>query len=314
MSESNPYGKQVEAALSAEEETLRHYGLETVEHQVHVPEFNLRLRILEAGSGPPLVIVPGGGGESLQMLPFMAAMSGYRLIAVNRPGAPGSTAVDHYEVDLRRLAVAVLSAALDHFGLGKAAFAANSMGGLWTFWMALDEPGRISAIVQGGCPALLLDTSAPFPLRLMSTPVVGDLLFPIVQPDDAEGALKELRMAGSSPEQTERLPDELAEARGRVCQLPGYQQSWHSMLQTTLSLTGASDRYRLTAGELRQIGHPVLFIWGNNDPFGGIEVGRRAAELLKNARLEVIDAGHIPYLDQPEACAELAAGFLAQPG
>lgn len=312
MSESIQYSPQVEAALSAESDALGYFGIEADEHLVYMPEYDLRLRLLEVGSGPPLVIVPGGGGDFLQMLPFMAALSGYHLLVINRPGAPGCTGIDHREVDVRRLAVTALSASLDHVGLGQASFIANSMGGLWTFWMALDEPGRIAGIIQGGCPALLLNTSAPFPLRLISTPFIGDLLFPLFQPADADAVAEGLRTMGSSPEVIRRIPEELARARYEVTQLPQFRLSWHSLLKTTLSLSGANHRYRLKAEELRQIEHPVLFIWGDNDPFGDSEVGRRAVELMQNARLELIDAGHIPWLDRPEVCADLAVDFLTQ--
>lgn len=310
MPESNENMSPLESALSAEQKALDYYGLQPKEHHVEVKEFDLRLRVLEVGEGPPLVIVPGGGGETHQMLPFMGEMSGYRLLAINRPGAPGSTGIDYRTVDVRRLVVSAISATLDHFSFDQASFVANSMGGLWTFWMALDKPGRIAHIVQGGCPALFLNTSAPLPMRLLSTPILGDLLFPVAQPGDAQSVLDELKMMGSSQEQIDQLPKKLAEARYCAIQLPEYQQSWHSMMKTTLKLTGSNKRYRLKAEELKKIEQPVLFIWGRNDSFGGTEVVRRAVELMPNAQFELIDTGHIPYLDQPERCANLSVEFL----
>jgi pimeloyl-[acyl-carrier protein] methyl ester esterase len=57
--------------------------------------------------------------------------------------------------------------------------------------------------------------------------------------------------------------------------------------------------------ELRSIETPVQLIWGDGDVYGGPEIGERAAALLPDARLEVIEGGHAPFLDEPERCAEL---------
>jgi len=57
--------------------------------------------------------------------------------------------------------------------------------------------------------------------------------------------------------------------------------------------------------ELRAISAPVQLIWGDRDVYGGPEVGQRAAALLPDARLEVIEGGHAPFLDDAERCADL---------
>ncbi len=58
---------------------------------------------------------------------------------------------------------------------------------------------------------------------------------------------------------------------------------------------------------------PVLFIWGDRDRYGGSEIGRRAAELMPSARLEVVAGNHAPFLDDPERCAALIEGFVEAP-
>ena len=304
--------RSLESALSAERSALEYYGLNVSEHRVPVSQYGLELRVLDAGEGEPLVLVPGGSGDVLQMFPLMAALRGYRLLAVSRPGAAGSTPIDYREADVRRVAVAVISAVLDHLELRQSTLVAHSMGGLWAFWMALDEPARVSAIVQGGCPALLLDTSAPFPMRLIATPILGDLLFPAAQPDHPEDVTEGLKKVMGSPDESiDALPPEMVEARYELANLPTYRLAWHSMMQATLTLRGANPRYRLRESELERIGQRVLFIWGRHDPFGSVDVGRRAAELAPDARLDVIDAGHVVFLDRPEESAELIQRFLS---
>ena len=42
----------------------------------------------------------------------------------------------------------------------------------------------------------------------------------------------------------------------------------------------------LSDAELQQIAAPVLMIWGDEDPYGGPEIGRRATALIPDAYLE----------------------------
>ena len=51
---------------------------------------------------------------------------------------------------------------------------------------------------------------------------------------------------------------------------------------------------------LRRLTVPTLMIWGEHDPIVPIADARAAlAELIPDARLEVLPAGHAPQLGQP---------------
>lgn len=45
-------------------------------------------------------------------------------------------------------------------------------------------------------------------------------------------------------------------------------------------------------------------------PYGGPEIGRRAAALMPNAHLEVIPARHAAFLDDPQRCSALINQLL----
>jgi 2-hydroxy-6-oxonona-2,4-dienedioate hydrolase len=83
------------------------------------------------------------------------------------------------------------------------------------------------------------------------------------------------------------------------------------MIEACVSLRGVRPDLRLGPKLLSRIRPPTLLVWGDDDPFGSVDVGRRASELMPRARLEVVSGGHLPWLDQPGRCASLATEFLA---
>jgi pimeloyl-ACP methyl ester carboxylesterase len=270
-----------------------------------LPKPGLSVRVLEVGEGEPVLFVHGGGGVASAWTPLMAGWRAGRVIAIDRPGHGLSERFDYRGIDLRRHAVDVLEGVLDALGHDRVKVVANSMGGLWSFWLALDRPARVDRLVQLGCPALMLDTGAPLPLRLMSKPWLGRLLTRLEPPGDKSSRKLFARM-GHDPA---TLPAELFELVSAASRLPAFQEAWFSLLGRALTLRG--PRISLTEDELRRVTASVLFLWGGNDPFGGVEVGRRACTLLPQGSLEVIGTGHLPWLDAPEACRAAAERFLA---
>jgi pimeloyl-ACP methyl ester carboxylesterase len=63
---------------------------------------------------------------------------------------------------------------------------------------------------------------------------------------------------------------------------------------------------------LRAVTTPSLIVWGRHDRIVPHDCGAQYAEILANARLEIVeDAGHVVDLEQPERLAELIAAFIA---
>jgi hypothetical protein len=88
---------------------------------------------------------------------------------------------------------------------------------------------------------------------------------------------------------------------------PGFRTAMLSHMWLAMRLGRPRPENFLSETELRHIAAPVLMIWGDEDPYGGPEIGRRAAALIPNAHLEVIPARHAPRppalrrVDQPTA-------------
>ena len=157
-----------------------------------------------------------------------------------------SEGIDHRAVDVRQLAVDTLSVVLDTFGIKRAPVIGNSMGGLWSFWLALDRPERVTALVELGTPALILDTSAPFAMRLMSVPVLNRLLVKMMVPKSREKARELPGFLGHPREVGSNWSEAEVECSYQFPRLPTYQVSWLSLMTRMLNQIGrASCRERV---------------------------------------------------------------------
>jgi 2-hydroxy-6-oxonona-2,4-dienedioate hydrolase len=302
-----------QAALAAERRFFTHYDLDYQSHNIEMDEPDLRLRVLEVGEGPPVLMVPGGAGDAFIFAPLMAQLTGWRVIAINRPGAGLSDGVDHRQVDLRQLAANTVRTVADAFDLDRVPIICNSMSGLWSFWYTLAYPDRVSSMVQMGCPALILNTSAPFFMRLLGVPGINRFIAPQMQPKSIDTTLSGLRFQGSSQEDIDRMPRAAADAAYHMYQLPTYLETWKSLVGAVATASGANPRYQLGAEELERVKQPVQFIWGENDVFGDLDVARQATGIIPHAQLHEIQTGHLPFIDQPEATGAVIREFLGDP-
>ena len=302
---------RIEAARRAERRVYEHYGVALAEHSVDVEELGGRMRVVEVGAGPPIVLITGGNGVGLEWAPLLPELRGHTLYVMDRPGAGFSDGIDHRSVSFRHQAISATNALFEHFELDTAPIVGNSVGGNWAIRFALAHPERVSAIALLGCPGFYPGTSAPLPLRLGSVPVVGGFLFErFIRADDADGARGNWEFLGQSSATIESLPKEFAEAWYRMQNLPHAKLSWVSMLQTVVRLRGAVPEVTLTPDDLRTVAVPVSLIWGREDTFGTVERGRRGAEHFPGAEFHEVGVGHLPWLDETETCGELVREFV----
>jgi pimeloyl-ACP methyl ester carboxylesterase len=289
----------------AERRLLDRYSISASSRYIELPDPRLRARILEVGTGTPVLFVHGGGGAAMNWIPLLAQLRGIRAIAIDRPGHGLSDPFDYRGVDLRRHAVTFLNSVIDSLGLDCVPIVANSMGGLWSLWAALDVPARVSSLALLGCPAFLLDTGAPAPMRLLSVPYLNRLLMK-AQPASAKGARQMWTMMRAD---VAALPRELIEATAAVLQIPSTAVAWRTLLENTLRLRGPLP-YAFSENDLRRVRQRTLFLWGTRDPFGAPAVGRRAVALMPDARIEVLDEGHLPWLDDPAPAGRFVSAHL----
>jgi len=300
------------AARKAEEHLLAFYGLQAKDHFMQLPKLGVKIRVSEIGSGKPILVVPGNTGDAFPLIPLLAEMKGYHILAINRPGGGLSEGMDHRKVDFHEEANETIHTVLEAFSLEQIPIIGHSIGGHWSLWYAMDHPERVSALILLGVPGNILTTCPPFSLRLMTVPILNSLLFKSIEAHSSKAALKGLSLVGHSAENLARLPKELAECYSAFEKLPHYRISTLSMMQKINHLYGADPRVHINGGQLQNIQCPAMFLWGTNDPFGSIETGREIASLMPESEFHAIEGGgHLPWLDDPAGCGRLVMDFLS---
>jgi pimeloyl-ACP methyl ester carboxylesterase len=100
----------------------------------------------------------------------------------------------------------------------------------------------------------------------------------------------------------DRMPDELIELETLHARVHG--PSIARLFRAGASLRGFRPRY-VIGDELHKLSVPTTFLWGEHDAFMAVEEGSEVSGAVPGSRFEVIlDAGHLPSTDQPEAVAE----------
>lgn len=155
------------AFAERQRELLRFYDVPARSRYVGIESPPMRVHLLEAGAGEPLVLIHGGDGEAALWAPLMAELAGdFHLHALDRPGCGLSDPFDYRRTDLRRHAGDYVTSVLDALGLESATLVACSMGGYFALVAALDHPARVRRLALVGMP-VGMSNSAPLPLRVI---------------------------------------------------------------------------------------------------------------------------------------------------
>jgi pimeloyl-ACP methyl ester carboxylesterase len=292
------------AFRQAERRYFEHERLAVEERYVQLALPPLRARLLERGNGDPVLMLHGGGGIAAHWAPLMARLDGYHLVAVDRPGCGLTDPFDNRGVDLREHAVAFVTGLLDALGISRAHIVANSMGATWSLWFALAAPDRVRSLALLGCPANVLSSGAPIPFRLLGVPRLNARMLALEPPSPRQARTLFARL-GHRPDS---LSAEFIDLMARAESLPAYQSHWLSLLENTWFM--GRKRVGIDAHQLRELAQPVQLIWGDRDPFGSPAVGAEMSEIMQRARLVTLAAGHLPWVDEPDRCAEIVREFL----
>lgn len=261
--------------------------------------------VLVAGTGPPVLMINGIGLPAAMWAPLMAHLRDFQIFAIDLPGF-GLTDVDPAAyTDYRRHAIEFVTTTVQQLDLDEApAWITNSLGSRWAIWLAVERPELVKSATFVACPALLLGSSAPFPMRLLSYPPVGKAVTGLY-PSSRKTVQRTAKMVHQYP-----LSAELEEMLVATERLDHFRDHFLQTLHLLLTVTGARPNMAIDPEELSALTPPVQLIWGRDDPFGDVDLGRLAAELIPECEFEVVTGGHAPWLSASNEIGPLVESFL----
>lgn len=262
----------------------------------------LALHYLDAGEGPPVLLLHGMGG-SLANFPRTIALLArdHRVVAVDLAGFGLSDRPR--DADLTPQGQARLVRALmERLGIERADVIGHSLGGAIALHLAARYPevvGRL-VLVSSAVPGRLI----PWFLRpVWYPPVVRTIVALCLHCGPAREWMWRAGGWGADV-----LTPELRQAM----RLPSLIRGTTEAI-TRVGLALAREE-RL---DLARIGQPVLLLWGAEDRWVDLRSARRLLRALPNARLEVIPrARHMVLEERPDEAHAAIVSFLssAQPG
>jgi pimeloyl-ACP methyl ester carboxylesterase len=262
---------------------------------------------LEAGSGPPVVLLHGLGATNASMLPTLAELShDHRVLAPDLPGFgdSGKPVRDYDPAFYARW----LGAFLDAVGVERAVLIGNSMGGRIAIEMGLSAPERVERLVLFA-PSMAFKRfrEATTLVRLVAAELGA---MPMLVPRPL--VMATLRLMFSRPERLhdawyDAAADEFARvfasARGRMAFFSASRQIY---LEEAHGEHGFWDR-------LSSLTPPALFLWGEADQLVPWRFAPHVERLLPEARSIVLpDCGHVPQFEHPQTTHRLVREFLGR--
>ncbi len=249
----------------------------------HMVDLNgLRLSILEAGTGDPIIFVHGVVTTSNIFPKYVAAYSPeFRGIAVDLRGygdsdkpATGFT-IDHFSNDLIKLA--------DALHIQKAVWVGVSMGGMILQRLALDHPERVRALVLVSTTdgAMILDEDIP---------TIGAAR-------DYQEVSKNM-IVESFPEDTPSKTYQPLVDRIRTWNATVIREALTSMSQFNVH------------GQLGRIRAPTLIMVGAKDGVATPTIAKGIQSQIPGAQLVEFNTGHFMMAEDPEKFRAVLGDFL----
>lgn len=269
----------------------------------------LRLHYLEAGSGPPLVLLHGTAIDSAALsfgpsLPELA--SRHRVLALDWPGYGGS---ERPKIDMTMpQLVALLEGFLDAVGLERVNLAGFSMGGAVALGFALQSPGRLSTLTL--VASYGLDDRLLIPVLPYLAMRVPNLSRSVVWGMRRSRLLVRLVLQNIVFSDPSLVSKDLVQKVHAQLKAPGAERSFVAWLRGEMRPFKLGTPY----GErLTEVAVPTLLLHGVDDLVVPSRKARRASGQIDGSRLILVPGcGHWVSREATAVLVKELSGFIAE--
>lgn len=285
--------------------------------------YGVRTHYVEAGEGPPVILIHGGGvGGSGAMaweavLPLLATR--FRVIAIDllwsgltdKPSLPYSlrTQADHLAGFIEALGLDSAdsdSADSDSAGPAGVSLVGQSIGAYIAARYTCDYPRRVRRLTLVGSNTVGLMMGAEVGAHAWTVEALA-------APVDEEASVR--AQLGTLLHDKTLITDERVAAYVALRRQPGVAEAKASMAPFVRALvTRDPDVWQESSllHRLPEITVPICMIWGKDDAFAEVAIGRQLREMLPKASYHEVDhAGHHVFHDQPDQFCDIVGSFLA---
>ena len=271
---------------------------------VRAGDRDMRLHYHEAGVGPTVVLLHGGGPGASSWSNFgrnIAVLAQhFHVIAIDQPGYGHSDKHTEHEQYNRYSAQAVL-ALFDHLGIERAALIGNSLGGGTAVRFALDNPKRAGKLVLMGPGGLSVNLFAPDPTEGVK------LLARFNADPTRENMERFLRIMVFDQN---LITDELIDERFAIASAPDSLAAARAMGK---SFAGPDFELGMMWREVYKLRQPVLLIWGREDRVNPLDGALVALKQIPRVQLHVFgQCGHWAQVEKFDEFNKLTIDFLGE--
>jgi pimeloyl-ACP methyl ester carboxylesterase len=293
---------------NAEADLFRNLRAEVDESFLDLANTGVRVRLLAAGSGSPLVLLHGVSLSAAAWAPLFPALSGHRLLAVDLPGHGLSDPDDYRRGQVRHRAGELIDDIFDALGLDEAPVVGHSLGGMLALWHAAAGTERISRLVAIGEPAVALPgVRVRMPLSLLTVRGLG---LAVLRSPSPRPVYRRLLAQGLGRAEVAAASESLIDALRLSARRPGNARTVSSLMRAIDHFRRPRTESVLTTQELRAIAVPTMFIWGAGAPYLSADRARPSIDQIPGATLHEVSGGHGPWLVDTERSAELIQAHL----
>jgi len=264
-----------------------------------------RTRVIEVGTGEPLILIHGLGGHAEAYSRNMVRLGQhFHAMAIDLLWHGLSSKPTFTNENIPTYAEQLIDL-MDDQGIERAHIEGDTLGGWIAIWMGLKHPDRVKSLILNipGGIGPIPGTGEGETQKKEELEIRRQRSLDIIRNLDRKKVRKRLELYMAEPD---RVTDELVEVRYKIYSDPNYQECLAKLFGL-----GATNQFRIPELELKNIKAPTMVLWADRCPVMGPSVGERLASLIPGATFHCIkDAGNWSHWEHPEEHDRVVISFL----